>query len=241
MLAHSSEEDVQRRVAEVLFGVASANGRLSASIPGLYEEGAGVDITPTSIRHYTPEELGMDGEVLSGIDRIAQEGIEAKAYPGCRVYALRNGKVLYDKSFGAFTYGEAAHKVEGDDLYDLASLSKMTGTLLAVMKLYDEGRLNLSDRASQYLPFLKGTDKEEITIRDLRKWPVGGCRSIRCDIYDCLTVFPEAADHVIALIIDGDSCDLYKRLPSLRFLNTLCEEKRTGEEENCSCCKYLLH
>ena len=167
MLAHSSEEDVQRRVAEVLFGVASANGRLSASIPGLYEEGAGVDITPTSIRHYTPEELGMDGEVLSGIDRIAQEGIEAKAYPGCRVYALRNGKVLYDKSFGAFTYGEAAHKVEGDDLYDLASLSKMTGTLLAVMKLYDEGRLNLSDRASQYLPFLKGTDKEEITIREL--------------------------------------------------------------------------
>ena len=167
VLAHSSEEDVQRRVAEVLFGVASANGRLSASIPGLYEEGAGVDITPTSIRHYTPEELGMDGEVLSGIDRIAQEGIEAKAYPGCRVYALRNGKVLYDKSFGAFTYGEAAHKVEGDDLYDLASLSKMTGTLLAVMKLYDEGRLNLSDRASQYLPFLKGTDKEEITIREL--------------------------------------------------------------------------
>ena len=167
VLAHSAEEDVQRRVAEVLFGVAPANGRLPASIPGLYEEGEGVDITSTTARHYTPEELGMDGEILSGIDRIAKEGIEARAYPGCRVYALRHGKVLYDKSFGSFTYEKGSRKVGADDLYDLASLSKMAGTLLAVMKLYDGGKLNLSDCASQYLPFLRGTDKEKVTIREL--------------------------------------------------------------------------
>jgi CubicO group peptidase (beta-lactamase class C family) len=52
-------------------------------------------------------------------------------------------------------------------MYDLASLSKTTGTLLAIMKLYDDGKLNLTDKASRYLAFLQGTDKENLTITEL--------------------------------------------------------------------------
>ena len=52
-------------------------------------------------------------------------------------------------------------------LYDLASLSKTAGTLLAIMKLYDEGKFGLTDKASKYLPFLKSTNKQNITIQDL--------------------------------------------------------------------------
>lgn len=52
-------------------------------------------------------------------------------------------------------------------MYDLASLTKTTATLLAVMKLYDEGKFGLTDRISQYIPALKGTDKERVTIEEL--------------------------------------------------------------------------
>ena len=68
--------------------------------------------------------------------------------------------------------------MEKDDLYDLASLTKTTATLLAVMKLYDEGKFGLTDRISQYIPALKGTDKERVTIEELlytsRAFPLFG-------------------------------------------------------------------
>ncbi len=164
---HSSEEDIQTQVADIFFGMASVDGRLSASVPKLFGRGEGITITPSTPRYYSPEELGMNGAVLARIDSIAIEGIEEGAFPGCRVYVLKNGETAYDKCFGAFTYEKDAPKVKPDDLYDLASLSKTTGTLLAVMKLYDKGKLNLSDKLSDYLPYMKGTDKADITVNEL--------------------------------------------------------------------------
>ena len=100
------------------------------------------------------------------IDSIVKDGMKNKAFPGCQVFILKNGKPLYDKCFGYYTY-DKTQKVKPTTLYDLASLSKTTGTLLAVMKLYDDKKLNLTDKVSMYLPFLKGTDKENITITEL--------------------------------------------------------------------------
>lgn len=167
ILGHSDAEEVQKFVADVLFGTASADGRLSATMPKLYAMGDGVALTPDSPRHYTPDELGMNEKILNRIDSIAEDGIRAGAFPGCHVYVLKDGELLYDKCFGAFTYDKNAQRVQPDDLYDLASLSKTTGTLLAVMKLYDKGKFNLTDKISVYLPYMKGTDKEDITIREL--------------------------------------------------------------------------
>ena len=73
---------------------------------------------------------------------------------------------MYNKAFGTLA-GEGSRAVRSTDVYDLASLTKTTAMLLAVMKLYDEGRLSLTDYVSDYLPFLKGTDKEHITLNDL--------------------------------------------------------------------------
>lgn len=107
-----------------------------------------------------------DAQTLSRIDRIVKDGIRARAFPGCQVVVLKDGEAVYDKCFGALTY-EGNEKVKPTTLYDLASLSKTTATLLAVMKLYDTGRLRLSDKVSTYLPFLRGTDKQDITVTDL--------------------------------------------------------------------------
>ncbi|MDD2797611.1 MAG: serine hydrolase [Bacteroidales bacterium] len=104
--------------------------------------------------------------ILNRIDSIVENAIHLKVFPGCQVLVMKDGKPLYDKSFGHYTY-DATQKIEPTTLYDLASLSKTTGTLLAVMKLYDNGQLKLTDKASDYLAFLRGTNKESITISEL--------------------------------------------------------------------------
>ena len=166
VLAHSSDEDVQRGVADILYGVADADGRLSASIGGAFAAGEGVTIKARSLPRYNPDEHGMDAGILSQIDDIVEEGIRKGAFPGCQVVVWKDGHEMFNKAFG--TQGKGGKiPVETTDAYDLASLTKMTATLLAVMKLYDQGLLNLTDYASTYLPFLKETDKARITIREL--------------------------------------------------------------------------
>lgn len=115
---------------------------------------------------YKPEELGMSSTTLAKIDSIVNNAIANRAFPGCQVYVMKNGKAVYDKCFGTYTY-ESKQAVTANTLYDLASLSKTTGTLFAIMKLYDKGKLKLTDKSSAYLTFLRGTDKENITIKDL--------------------------------------------------------------------------
>lgn len=158
VLAHSSDDDVQKRVAEILFGQADADGRLSASIGGLFAAGTGLNLGRQTVPHFVPEDHGMDSRALAEIDGIAEEGIRQGAYPGCQIVVLKDGLEMYNKAFGTAT---------AKSVYDLASLTKTTATLLAVMKLYDKGRLNLTDRASDYLPFLQNTNKKDITVREL--------------------------------------------------------------------------
>ena len=119
----------------------------------------------TSAR-YSPEDVGMRSTILAHIDSIVKDGIKAWAFPGCQVLVMKDGKPIYDKCFGYYTY-EAIQEVTPATMYDLASLSKTTGTLLAIMKLYDNGQIKLNDKASRYLSFLRGTDKVNITIKEL--------------------------------------------------------------------------
>jgi len=123
-------------------------------------------VTPASPALYSPGDVGMNARKLARIDSIIMAGIKNKVFPGCQVLVMKDGKPFYDKCFGKYTY-ISTQKVEPNTMYDLASLSKTTGTLLAIMKLYDTGELKLTDKASQYLTFLRGTDKEKITIKEL--------------------------------------------------------------------------
>lgn len=166
VLAHSGDADIQRRVADVLFGKATADGRLSTSLGRLFPAGAGVTITPQTPLHFLPEELGFSSALLKRIDSIALEGIRQGAYPGCQVVVLSDGHVVWDKAYGTHT-GKGSAPVESSHIYDLASLTKTTATLLALMKLYDKGRFNLTDKIADYLPFLQGTDKKDITIQEI--------------------------------------------------------------------------
>ena len=99
------------------------------------------------------------------IDSVVRRAIAEHAMPGCQIYAMHHGRVIIDRCYGHLTYDSTAAPVTPETVYDLASLTKVTATTLAVMRLYDMGKIKLDDRLSRYLPYLKNTDKERITIK----------------------------------------------------------------------------
>lgn len=74
--------------------------------------------------------------------------------------------IIYDKAFGYFDYGQS-RKVQENSVYDLASASKAAGTLLAVMKAYDEKKFTLNNKIADFLPELKGSNKKDLNIKEL--------------------------------------------------------------------------
>lgn len=166
LLAHTNKANVQKAVVDILYGRRKSTGRLAVSVGESYKAGTDWRHDVKNEKATIAKDLGLSVAMLNHIDSIADEAIEKKAFPGCQVTVLKNGLTVYEKAFGTFT-GPGSKEVSTSDFYDLASLSKTTGTLLAVMKLYDKGLINLTDYVSKYLPALVGTDKAKITIEEL--------------------------------------------------------------------------
>ncbi len=102
----------------------------------------------------------------TAIDSLVQLGLDAHAMPGCQIVVMHKGRVVLDRAYGSLTYDEGSNEVNSNTLYDVASLTKVCATTLAIMKLVDDDEIKISDRISKYLPYLKGTDKERITIKE---------------------------------------------------------------------------
>ncbi|RZK92316.1 MAG: glycosyl hydrolase, partial [Hymenobacter sp.] len=100
------------------------------------------------------------------IDHIALESIVTAATPGCQVLIAKNGTVVFDQSYGYGTYDQS-QPITNSTLYDLASVTKVAGTLQAVMYLKDQGRLNLDAKVASYLPEMARTNKRDMTVRDV--------------------------------------------------------------------------
>jgi Beta-glucosidase-related glycosidases len=168
ILAHSAQEELQQLVADAMLGKASITGRLSMPIGNLFGVKSGIDLTPaTPAAGFVVEDFGMKSYVFHrGLDSIITAGVDAGAFPGCQVLVLKNGKPVYDKVFGVHSDKDNT-PVRATDLFDLADLSQTTGTLLAIMKLYETGRIRLTDKASQYVSALRGGNKKDITIEAL--------------------------------------------------------------------------
>lgn len=166
LMAYENMEPIKEACAQAIFGGIEITGLLPVSIGDLFEKGDGISTKRTRLSSGVPEEVGLCSTTLCKIDSIANDAINRKAMPGCQILVAKEGVVIYQKSFGHHQYDKKT-PVANSDVYDLASVTKVSATLLAVMKLYDEGKIELNEKASTYLPSLKKTDKENITISDL--------------------------------------------------------------------------
>lgn len=157
----------QSLVAQVLFGARPAKGKLPVSASTKYVAGSGLPTaTLGRLKYGVPESVGMDSEVLQQIDNIATEAVAYAATPGCQVLVVKDNTVVFNKSYGYYTYDQV-RPVTNNTVYDIASITKVAATLQAVMFLKDQGKIDLDKKISVYLPELIGTNKEHLVIRDI--------------------------------------------------------------------------
>jgi CubicO group peptidase (beta-lactamase class C family) len=117
-------------------------------------------------------EVGItDPSGLIKADELVQKAIYAGAFPGCRVLAAKDGKIFYDRAFGTMTYDEDTYEpakpVKMNTVYDLASITKIVSTTLAMMRLYEQGKISLDKPLGDYLPITQGTDKAALPLQAL--------------------------------------------------------------------------
>ncbi|MBS4012343.1 MAG: serine hydrolase [Bacteroidetes bacterium] len=167
IIAYQDGVFYEQATAQVIFGGMPARGRLPVSVPPYFPVYTGIQ-TPSGfrIRFSSPEKVGIDSEKLNLIDSIAINGINQKAYPGCQIAVIKNGVVIYNKSFGHHTY-EKKRPVRNSDLYDLASLTKIASTTLSIMKLVDEGKIDIKQALDYYYSKIQGTTYSGIEIREI--------------------------------------------------------------------------
>jgi len=171
LVAYQDNPSTELAAAEIIFGGIGAAGKLPVTASP-FPYGAGDKTEKTRLEFVLPEEIGLPRESLNIIDSIALNGIESRAYPGCQILLAKNGKIFYEKTFGHPRYEDTA-RVTATQLYDLASVTKVAATTLAIMKLFDQGQIKLDDSLGKYLPKLKGSNKAGLRIRDVMAHQAG--------------------------------------------------------------------
>ncbi len=168
LVTYQKNKITQELAAQAVFGALNVNGRLPVNVNSFFKIHDGVDIKSIGRLKFTlPEETGISSTYLEHkIDSLAELGLKSKAYPGCQALIARYGKVIFHKCYGYHTY-KNDKPVEPADLYDWASVTKIAGPLPALIKLYSEKKLKLDVPFSNYWPDFKGTDKKNITLRQL--------------------------------------------------------------------------
>lgn len=168
IVAYQDDNDAQEMAAQLVFGATNASGKLPVSVNNMFPINSGILTTSIQRLKYTlPEEVKINSQYLQRkIDSIAKSGIDGKAFPGCQVLIAKEGKVILQSSYGYFTY-ENEQAVQKHHLYDLASVTKITAPLPAIMKLFDEKKINLDAPFSNYFAEFEKTNKAEMTVRDI--------------------------------------------------------------------------
>jgi beta-N-acetylhexosaminidase len=166
LISYQDQPAIEDYSAQMIFGAIGAKGKLPVTA-SIFPQSTGIN-TPDGLRlsYELPEEINIDSRKLADIDSIAVDAIRKGAMPGCQVLAAKNGVVFYQKSFGYHTY-DKIQPVLNTDIYDIASITKIAGTLPAVMKLYDENKLDIKAKLSTYLPDLKKSNKKNTLILDV--------------------------------------------------------------------------
>ncbi|WP_282031935.1 glycoside hydrolase family 3 N-terminal domain-containing protein [Winogradskyella eximia] len=167
VMSYQNSEISQEKSAQLLFGAIPAKGKLPVSTGEYFPVGTGETYNALlNLSYGLPERVGMDSKLLSRIDSIANLAVDGKMTPGIQLLVARKGKVIYNKNFGYHTY-EKKNKVDFNDVYDVASLTKILATLPVLMELEEKGALSLDDKLSKLMPEYKNTNKKNITLKKM--------------------------------------------------------------------------
>ncbi|HEX8020931.1 serine hydrolase domain-containing protein [Mucilaginibacter sp.] len=152
--------------AEAIFGGIAISQKLTKNYSAVYKTGMGFITDKTRLQYTVPEEAGINAANLQGIDKIAQEAIREHATPGCVVLIAKDGKVIFNKAYGYHTYDNVMPD-KLTDIFDLASMTKVSATTMETMQLTDQGKLSLEKTLGDYIPLARKSNKNDIQIREV--------------------------------------------------------------------------
>ncbi|MDQ7949764.1 MAG: serine hydrolase [Pedobacter sp.] len=153
-------------VPQVIFGGIAAQQTLTKNYSSKYTSGSGYQTKVTRLKYTVPEDAGVNSENLLEVDKIVNEAIAGKAAPGIVVLVAKDGKVIYNKAFGYHTY-DKLRQDQVTDIFDLASVTKITATTPSVMRLVEQGKLMLDTNIGYYIPKARNTPMNNIHIREV--------------------------------------------------------------------------
>ena len=166
--AYQDSELSEQKAAQLIFGGFKADGKLPVSVGKKFKAGDGLE-TSEKIRfaYTTPQDAGMNADFLaSGIDSLMQQAMDAKAIPGGVVLVAKDEKIVFQKAYGLHKYSDTV-KTKTSDIFDLASVTKISSALPALMKLQDEGKFSLEEGIDEYLPYFRNSNKAGIPFRQI--------------------------------------------------------------------------
>ncbi len=157
---------IQNTAIDLLQGKITAKGKLPVTVCDTYQYGSGIVASGFFLPRTNPDEAGLDPVKLNVIDSIVNDAIEKGATPGGVMLVVKNSKIAYHKAYGHYTY-DKAEPVQLESVFDMASVTKICATTISVMKLYDEGKIDLKKTLGDYLPWVKGSNKENLLIENI--------------------------------------------------------------------------
>jgi beta-glucosidase-like glycosyl hydrolase/CubicO group peptidase (beta-lactamase class C family) len=173
VFAFENNETTQELAPQILFGARPAEGILPVTVSSQYSYGVGGYMESLKRLSYgTPESVGLDSKILNRIDEVAEKAIRIQATPGANVLVVKDGKVVFERSYGKLEY-KSSPKVNSETVYDLASITKVLATTQAVMFLQSRGELDMDKTLGHYLPELRGTNKEKLVLKDVMAHEAG--------------------------------------------------------------------
>lgn len=158
LACYQDDAVTQQAVADYLSGKFELQGKLPVSVCQ-FKFGAGM------VKNEKDPSLHRLDQ-LAEVDSIVNNAMAQKVFPGSVVLAVHEGEIIYHKAFGNYKY-ETSKPVSLESIFDLASVTKISATTVAVMKLYEQGRLDLKKKLGDYLPVVRGTNKTNLEIDDI--------------------------------------------------------------------------
>ncbi|MGL4956941.1 MAG: glycoside hydrolase family 3 N-terminal domain-containing protein [Bacteroidales bacterium] len=166
IIANQRSDNYQRSVADAILGGIGIRGKSPVSVKDRIQLGQGLSTKKTRLRSTSPEELGINPQKLVKIDSMVATAIQMQTFPGCQIVAAYKGNIFYQKSFGYHTYSNEM-PVENNHLYDIASITKIVGTLPLIMKMKDEEFIDLNESLGTYISLPKKNAKRKLLISDI--------------------------------------------------------------------------
>lgn len=167
LLAFEDTKYSHAAVQKWLEGKAQASGVLPVTIaPGLNYGMPSEAPTKKKILAEQCLPAIIDQAKLAKIDSIVADAIQQQAIPGCQVLVAKDNQIVFNKSYGTIA-GAETPLVTNATLYDLASVTKTSATTVAIMKLVEEGKVDIQKTIGDYLPWVAGNAKAKIRLKDL--------------------------------------------------------------------------